>query len=971
MLKWKRQVALLLVIMMAFTNTNIPATAVYAAETEAESGGGGTASSDAYTTAVYNTVLDTGVSGDNKYQSVAKIDPDGAGGNAAFVETLSVTLSDSAKLGTVSLVKDDASAFQLKDSKKYIVYDSALVEVTDANVATYFAKANQSKFETTVNGLSGWDSTNSCPIIYCIYAGSYNVTFTATYGGKVSQASTTVAYGQKLNSLPTTTANTGYQFTGWSMDGFSYTKEDLLAYAFTGSSKNVIIVANFAKETHTIHIDFYEGYSTDYKVDIDTDLNALYNIMVSDAEREGHKFVGFVDGEGEVITAASLSRTSNASYTAKYEKLVAYNNLTYHNGDKQTTQIVANVAVVDITISDVEVANTFNMAGNTLASYPMFESDGQKWVVVSRVANQTFRALYYGQDGATEETGEDILNRCVADANGVYSVSDLDTKPFVYSYMNGGEAKTCSATAVTFVAHPFSSENGLLEVSKKGYTFDGWYTSVTGGEQITDIASLDSLNVDLYAHFTPITYTISLDVDGGVLGDGVDTEYTYDVENGFAIDGVTASLVLPTPTRSHHTFDGWYYTDEDGKGHKVSAVYYASAFMDFDLKAKWTPIQYRILYDLDGGKIEDAPNYHTYGQSDLVIPTPTKNGYVFDAWYVDVTLETPLEDIGSYDRQVTLYAKWQARTFKIDYVLNGGVGNTHNPTNYISGKEPLIYNPSRANYSFVGWYTDEALTKQMTEADFASGSDITLYAKWLGNKYTITYDFKGATAITEPTYFRFGTAPALMSPTKKGYIFQGWFFDEACTNKATETSVEWSTASNVKLYAGWKSCWYKISYKLNGGTIKKAPQSFTYEIPADIPNPKRKGYLFLGWYTDSKCKTKLTNASYNNASDITVYAKWQKCKPAKSKVSKLKSKSKGKIEVKIKKQNKIDGYQIRYATNKKFTKAKKKYTDSTTLTLKKLKSGQVYYVQVRTYIVDSSNEMVYSKWSKIKTVRVK
>lgn len=64
------------------------------------------------------------------------------------------------------------------------------------------------------------------------------------------------------------------------------------------------------------------------------------------------------------------------------------------------------------------------------------------------------------------------------------------------------------------------------------------------------------------------------------------------------------------------------------------------------------------------------------------------------------------------------------------------------------------------------------------------------------------------------------------------------------------------------------------------------------------------------------------------------------------------------------------GYQIQYATNKKFKKAKKKTVKSTFVTLKKLKKKKTYFIRIRAYKI-ADGKKVYGKWSSVKKVKVK
>lgn len=83
-----------------------------------------------------------------------------------------------------------------------------------------------------------------------------------------------------------------------------------------------------------------------------------------------------------------------------------------------------------------------------------------------------------------------------------------------------------------------------------------------------------------------------------------------------------------------------------------------------------------------------------------------------------------------------------------------------------------------------------------------------------------------------------------------------------------------------------------------------------------------------------------------------------------------KNQKKCKVKVTWKKVSNSLGYQIQYATNKKFKKAKKKTVKSTFVTLKKLKKKKTYFIRIRTYKI-ADGKRVYGKWSSVKKVKVK
>ena len=95
-------------------------------------------------------------------------------------------------------------------------------------------------------------------------------------------------------------------------------------------------------------------------------------------------------------------------------------------------------------------------------------------------------------------------------------------------------------------------------------------------------------------------------------------------------------------------------------------------------------------------------------------------------------------------------------------------------------------------------------------------------------------------------------------------------------------------------------------------------------------------------------------------------------KPKTPTLKSVKNKKTKKMTITWKKVKDVKGYQVQYALDKDFTDTlKTKSLTDTSLTVKKLKKKKTYYVRVRSYVKDSNNKKVYSKWSKVKKVKIK
>ena len=158
-------------------------------------------------------------------------------------------------------------------------------------------------------------------------------------------------------------------------------------------------------------------------------------------------------------------------------------------------------------------------------------------------------------------------------------------------------------------------------------------------------------------------------------------------------------------------------------------------------------------------------------------------------------------------------------------------------------------------YTFGGWNKADG-----TAWDYASDKvtdNITLYAKWAANTYTITFDTAGGSEIA-PITQDYGTniaAPA--DPTREGYTFIGW------DREIPETMP----AENMTVTAQWEINQYTITFDTNGGS-EIAPITQDYGTVITAPEaPEREGYTFIGW--DKAIPETMP------AENITLKARWK------------------------------------------------------------------------------------------------
>ena len=245
-----------------------------------------------------------------------------------------------------------------------------------------------------------------------------------------------------------------------------------------------------------------------------------------------------------------------------------------------------------------------------------------------------------------------------------------------------------------------------------GYTFSGWDGQST---------FLVMEKTTLYAIFTPNTYAVTYDTNGGEPLGQVDS-VVYD-----------APFTLPIPVREGYYFMGWHVgetpvTDGQGKGLDTW-----QRPQDTTLTAKWADSAYTIVTNTQpqaGGQVTGAGTYASDTSVQLTAtPTP---GYTFLGWYDEGNnrLSSDLEYTHFLDRDITLTAKWQVISYTLHYVVNGEEVETDTYT-----VETPILNlyEYKTQEVFAGWYdtplfgmTDTAYTS--TQGLYAeSGTHVYLY----------------------------------------------------------------------------------------------------------------------------------------------------------------------------------------------------------------------------------------------------
>ncbi|MBR2487242.1 MAG: InlB B-repeat-containing protein [Paludibacteraceae bacterium] len=274
-------------------------------------------------------------------------------------------------------------------------------------------------------------------------------------------------------------------------------------------------------------------------------------------------------------------------------------------------------------------------------------------------------------------------------------------------------------------------------------------------------------------------------------------------------------------SRTGYTFAGWA-TSADG-----SVVYEDKATIDdlngteVNLYAQWTPIQYKISYELDGGTNHASnPANYTIETQTITLQDPSKKGHTFKGWYRENTFANPITQITNGSTgDITLHAKWEVDTYTIILDANGGT------------------------------FTKDGNTSKTIEIDY-------VYA-------------------TYPTY---DDAQLIVDYLSENNIIlekSGYNLKEMWLSSGSPWKRIYTETDNRTITAQWEEkqltnfrtlCEYTVTWELAGGQIDSSTDDIvdTYTNGQEIQkpaDPTREGYRFLGWSPDFVEGTKMQSQS--------------------------------------------------------------------------------------------------------------
>ena len=287
----------------------------------------------------------------------------------------------------------------------------------------------------------------------------------------------------------------------------------------------------------------------------------------------------------------------------------------------------------------------------------------------------------------------------------------------------------------------------------------------------------------------------------------------------------------------------------------------------------------KVTYVLGGGSLPaSAPESYEKGNApNFSKIIPEREHHDFEGWYTNAVFTERFRASSVSGDHVTLYAKWNAHKYNITYELFGGDGSNL-PEMYTYGTtlRVSVLQPKRGNYIFDGWYTDSGFENSITKISPTDYGDITLYAKWIPDRFGISYELFGGEGNNFPSEYIYGSSVDLtkLQPTRENYTFEGWFYDTDYKNEALEISRD--SIGEITLYAKWRVDKYTIEYELSGGECENLPTEYEYGSEIDLLQyrPTKENWLFAGWFGDAEMRKPIYSITADTSGNLTLYAKW-------------------------------------------------------------------------------------------------
>lgn len=483
---------------------------------------------------------------------------------------------------------------------------------------------------------------------------------------------------------------------------------------------------------------------------------------------------------------------------------------------KQVTATVTGTTLGDVTYQTTYEIHFFNHEHELRVDYKL--PDG------TQAADSKTLTLGYGDPYEVESP--EVTGYTAEAATGTMGIADtvvtVTYVPNAYTVTLDPDGGTLDGEKTLTVRYG-EAYGTLPEPVKAGYQFTGWYDAAGSRVNASTVYAAAS-DTTLTAHWSVSAYTITYVVDGVTVQTATYdfgatiTPYTYTKE-GYTISAWSPAVPATMPaenltvsaTSTVNTYTVTYQVN--GETVHEDAVPYGAAIpaytytltgytvgawnedipatmpaRDLTVTADATVNTYTVTYVVDGKWVhEDSVPYGT------AIPayTYSKTGYTFSGWDAALPETMPAQNL-------TLNGTTTVNAYTITFDSNGGSAVASVTADYGTAlTQPE--DPTRMGYTFRGWYTDTALTKAFLFTTMPA-EDVTLYAKWEANTYTLHFDSDGGSAAADQTVTYGQPYGALPTPEKQGYTFTGW---QMADGTAVNANLTVTRTEDHTVYAVW------------------------------------------------------------------------------------------------------------------------------------------------------------------------
>lgn len=536
-----------------------------------------------------------------------------------------------------------------------------------------------------------------------IWDKKYNITFVTGTEESILKISTATS---KEVSIPTPKEKKGYTFEYWS-DGKGNAIHDKISANVYDS--DITLTAVWSPITY--HVIFKDGEETKETKEytIESGLSDFPTIR-----KDGYVFNSWLNENRKPVSSISKGIIGDKTFTTDWTEITY--TLTYDYADGETPSSSDKYKYTETAQTQIRSASRkgYNFLGwflpgstDKLEKVPTLISDTQKEFLFTATAKweiQNYKVIFYLNDG----TG-----------------AVLSEKEYTYNVNTG-----------------IPEEDMPKDVKRTGYDFGGWFgNEACTGDKIENV-SAGAGELKLYAKWTPKTYTITYDMQGGTNASNAPSSFIYN-----------EGCLLPSENvkQDHYVFTGW--TTEATSTTYVKSIP-ANTEGNQKFYAQWTPCVYTISYITNTETALPAQSY-LYG-TEVKTKKTYKEGYTL-TWCYDAALTRPFGDLITADKipagtgdELALYAKWTPTEYIITYDTYYGKITSGKVEKYTIEQEvKLPTDIHREGFTFAGWYADDLLKEKVTKIEKGSSGNKTFYATWdRGYQLIVTQPSYGKISVT-------------------------------------------------------------------------------------------------------------------------------------------------------------------------------------------------------------------------------